>query len=534
MNHGKGKGLKAFEAPVTRGIGKNIAGFLLILGLTGLLNRAGLLFEVSRGVSLVFPAAAVVVVGALFFRWWGLAGSFLGFALTHWGLSTTLLPTLYFSFAGTLLGLVPMLALDYGHSRWPRCVRSLSWGVIINSIISGLFGMSGVLVIRGSLGSVSEILTILGSWVFSDIVAIILLALPVLVALRPELILEPHQVEIYQRWRRTPRYSAPPLLGVLAVAVLMEIFRSMNLFQVHWIAAALLLPILMASVRGGIGGALQTNAVAGLLYLFEVFRFTDPGSPIEMLTEVVSSYLNLIVFCLASVAVGLVWGKSESLLRELDEHRMQLQDNFEMVVTALAAAVEAKDPLTEGHVQRVARMAVAVGRDVGIKGPDLELLRYGALLHDVGKIGVPEEILNKSGPLSTREKIQLEKHVAIGVDILESVEILAPAVPYIRYHQERWDGRTGDDLRYPGYLGLKGEDIPLGARIIAVVDAWDAMTNDRPYRRAMSGEEAIEELQAESGRQFDPWVVESLLKVIHSGQGVESGDRIPILGARIA
>lgn len=517
-----------------RGIEVNIFGFLLIMILTGFLNRAGLLFEVSDGVSLVFPAAAVVVVGAMLLRWWGLAGSFIGFVLTHWGLSTTLVPTLYFAFAAVVLGIVPLLGLRKAEGRWPLCIRFLVWTLIVNSLISGILGISGAMVIRASVGPASEILTMLASWVFSDAVAIMLLALPVLLAIQPERILSNYQAELYRRWRRTPRYFLPPLLGVLCVAVLMEVFRAVNLFHVHWIAAALLLPILMAAVRGGVGGALQANAVAGLLYLFEVLRLAQHGSFNAMMTEVVSSYLNLLVFVVASVAVGLIWGKSESLLREVARHRSLLQDNFERVVTALAAAVEAKDSLTDGHVQRVARLAVAVGREVGIRGRDLELLRYGALLHDVGKIGVPEEVLNKRGPLNEREREQLEEHVAIGVDILESVDILAPAVPYIRYHQERWDGRTGRDLRYPGYFGLKGEEIPLGARVIAVVDAWDAMTNDRPYRQAMSTEAAIEELQEESGRQFDPMVVDGLMKVIQANRAIESGDRIPILGSRIA
>jgi len=515
-------------------IGWKAAGFLIILFLTGVFNRTGLLFEVGAGVSLVFPAAAVVVVGALFFRWFGLAGAVCGFMLTHWGLSTTLPRSLYFALAGALLGLIPMLLLGRDLAGTPKCIRSLSWIVVFNSILSGMAGVGGILVLERSIGDPAEKLTLLGSWIFSDAAAIILLALPVLLALRPEILLAPHQVEIYNRWRDSPRYALPPMLGVLGVAVLMEIFRSLGLFHVHWLAAALLLPILMAAVRGGVGGALQTNALAGMVYLFEVLSFPDSIPPGAMLTELVSTYLNLMIFCVASVAVGLVWGKSESLLRELEEHRRRLQDNFEHVVTALAAAVEAKDPLTEGHVQRVARMAVSVGREMGINGSELELLRYGALLHDVGKIGIPEEILNKTGPLTPEEKEGLEEHVMIGVEIISSVDILVPALPYIQYHQERWDGKRGDDLCFPGYFGLKGEEIPLGARIIAVVDAWDAMTNDRPYRKAMEHEDVVAEMIREAGRQFDPAVVDALLTVTGSHKGVQSGDRLPILESSIA
>jgi len=524
-------GLSAYNV---RKVGWNAGGFVLVLLLTGIFNRVGLLFEVCGGVSLVFPAAAVVVVGALFFRWSGLAGAVCGFVLTHWGLSTTLPRSLYFALAGALLGLIPMLLVDRELLGIPKCIRSLSWIVVFNSILSGVVGVAGILVLEGSVGDPAEKLTLLGSWIFSDAAAIILLALPVLLALRPEMMLAPHQVEIYQRWRDSPRYALPPLLGVFGVAVLMEIFRALGLFHVHWLAAALLLPILMAAVRGGVGGALQTNALAGMVYLMEVLSFPGSIPPGAMLTELVSTYLNLMVFCVASVAVGLVWGKSESLLRELEEHRRRLQDNFEHVVTALAAAVEAKDPLTEGHVQRVARLAVSVGRELGLDGSELELLRYGALLHDVGKIGIPEEILNKAGPLTPEEKESLEEHVMIGVDIISSVDILVPALPYIQYHQERWDGRRGDDLRFPGYFGLKGEEIPLGARIIAVVDAWDAMTNDRPYRKAMQHEDVVAEMIREAGHQFDPAVVDALLSVTGSPVGLQSGDRLPMFESSLA
>lgn len=517
------------------GVALGCVGFVLVLLLTGALNRAGLFFEISEGVALVFPAAAVVVVGALLFRWWGVAGAFPGFLLMPWGLSNTPLRALYFAAAGTLLGVIPMLALRRGPRSGSPCIHALAWTVGANSLISAAIGVSGVFYLTGFPTDFQEALTVFLSWFFADAIAIILLGLPILLAIRPSMLLASHQQELYARWRTRPRYFLPPLLGVLVVGGVMEVFRAMDSLHVHWLAAAFLLPILMAAGRGGVGAALQTNALAGLLYLHEVLRFSASLVGGNFLTEVVSSYLNLMVFCVASVSVGIVWGRSESLLRELDEHRRRLQNNFELVVTALAAAVEAKDPLTEGHVQRVARMAVAVGRKLEISDTDLELLRYGALLHDVGKIGVPEEILNKPGPLDDSERQRLEDHVDIGVDILSSVDILAPAIPMIRYHQERWDGRMQDSgLKYPGYFGLAGEDIPLGARIIAVVDAWDAMTNDRPYRRALMREDAIEEMKRESGRQFEPRVVDALFSVLESEERLESGDRIPILGLRIA
>jgi putative nucleotidyltransferase with HDIG domain len=196
--------------------------------------------------------------------------------------------------------------------------------------------------------------------------------------------------------------------------------------------------------------------------------------------------------------------------------QLRLERDFERTVASLAAAIEAKDPTTEGHVQRVAQLSVLVGRKLGLDDRKLRTLRYGAMLHDVGKIGVPEEILNKPGGLTPEEKDLMEQHVEIGLRIIRDVEGLHEIDPLIRYHQERWDGaRTG--VRYPGYFGLAGEEIPLEARILSVVDAFDAITHDRPYRSGSPVEIAIEELRRESGRQFDPRLVEALIDVVREG-----------------
>jgi HD-GYP domain-containing protein (c-di-GMP phosphodiesterase class II) len=135
------------------------------------------------------------------------------------------------------------------------------------------------------------------------------------------------------------------------------------------------------------------------------------------------------------------------------------------------------------------------------------------LLHDVGKIGIPETILHKPGGLDPEEFQRMRDHPEIGARILEDVEGLAEVAPLVRYHQERWDGVIGGD--FPGYPhGLAGEEIPLGARIIAVVDAYDAMTSDRPYRAAKPACDAIEELRRERGHQFDPAVVDAFLTLL--------------------
>ncbi|MEX1170032.1 MAG: HD domain-containing phosphohydrolase [Chloroflexota bacterium] len=171
-------------------------------------------------------------------------------------------------------------------------------------------------------------------------------------------------------------------------------------------------------------------------------------------------------------------------------------DAAHTAVAALANAVEAKDPSTEHHCQRLANLAARLGAQAGLQGLELEAVAYGALLHDVGKIGVPEAILTKPAPLDAAEWDLMRRHPEIGERICEPLAAAGTFTPIVRHHHERWDGRG-----YPD--GLRGEAIPLGARIVALVDAFDAMTHDRPYRRAMPTALAVNELRREAGVQFD-------------------------------
>jgi putative two-component system response regulator len=180
-------------------------------------------------------------------------------------------------------------------------------------------------------------------------------------------------------------------------------------------------------------------------------------------------------------------------------------EQAEAVIFALARAVEAKDAYTEGHLQRLALYSVAIGECMGLSDEELVALRYGALLHDVGKVGVDEMIIRKGGPLTSAEYRVMQQHTLIGERIVQPLRMAAAVGPIVRYHHERWDGRG-----YPD--GLARDSIPLCARIVAVADAFDAMTSARPYNRVLSVDEAAERLRAGAGMHWDPIVVARFLE----------------------
>lgn len=173
-------------------------------------------------------------------------------------------------------------------------------------------------------------------------------------------------------------------------------------------------------------------------------------------------------------------------------------------IEGLALAVEAKDNLnTRGHIRRVQVYALGIGRKIGLKGAELEALQAGSLLHDIGKLAVPEHILTKPGKLTAEEFAKMKVHPLVGAEIVEQMKFPYPVAPIVRAHHEKWDGSG-----YP--FGLKGEDIPLGARILTVADWLDAMISDREYRKGIPLDQAMKQIVAESGRSFDPAVVEAL------------------------
>jgi putative nucleotidyltransferase with HDIG domain len=196
----------------------------------------------------------------------------------------------------------------------------------------------------------------------------------------------------------------------------------------------------------------------------------------------------------------------------VEERTSRLQEVYRVLkktrldsVKVLVGAIDAKDPYTRGHSDRVRKMSLEMGTHLGFTEDKLEILEYGALLHDIGKIGIKDVILQKPGPLSSKEYKHIQEHPLIGVKILEGIHFFKDKIPLIRNHHERFDGRG-----YPD--GLEGEAIPLGARVISIADAFDAMTSLRPHRRPILLEDILIEMGGGRGSQFDPQILEIFLE----------------------
>ncbi|OGO38975.1 MAG: hypothetical protein A2Z03_03785 [Chloroflexi bacterium RBG_16_56_8] len=211
-------------------------------------------------------------------------------------------------------------------------------------------------------------------------------------------------------------------------------------------------------------------------------------------------YFSILALCVLALIAHLV----SSLLNKTISNLALAHDE---TIQGWAAALEIRDAETMGHSQRVVELTLSLAKKLGLRGAELFHLRRGVLLHDIGKIGVPDAILHKAGDLSEDEWEVMRKHPEFARDYLSKVSHLAQALELPYAHHEKWDG-TG----YP--RGLKGEEIPLAARIFAVVDVWDALTSSRPYRKARSKEEALAYIQEQAGSHFDPVIAASFVELI--------------------
>jgi putative nucleotidyltransferase with HDIG domain len=199
--------------------------------------------------------------------------------------------------------------------------------------------------------------------------------------------------------------------------------------------------------------------------------------------------------------------ENATLFENLEQSNRELSQAYDATIEGWSRALDLRDKETEGHTLRVTQIMLNLARTFGLSEEQLLNVRWGALLHDIGKMGVPDHILLKPGELTEDEWVQMKHHPQYGYDLLKPIAFLTPALDIPFCHHEKWDG-TG----YP--RGLKGDEIPLPARLFAVVDVWDALRTDRPYRPAWSEEKVLTHIREQSGRHFDPQVVEAFLKMI--------------------
>ena len=248
-------------------------------------------------------------------------------------------------------------------------------------------------------------------------------------------------------------------------------------------------------------------------------------------TRTVDLVFVAIIFPLL-VVLFLTYQWSNNRVESERQKNAELNRVFLSTVEALALAIDAKDQVTHGHIRRVQRYTMALASFLGVEDPrQIDALRAAALLHDTGKLAVPEYILNKPGPLTASEFERMKLHASVGADILKSIDFPYPVEPIVRHHHENWDG-TG----YPD--GLKGSEIPLGARILSVVDCYDALTSDRPYRPRYSREYSEQVLRERRGVMYDPWVVDGFLTIIDGLERTEpsesgKGDTASSVSSRI-
>ena len=247
-------------------------------------------------------------------------------------------------------------------------------------------------------------------------------------------------------------------------------------------------------LRPGLTAALLSTVEYGFITYYQTGAMTD-------------AFVLAGHFAVSAIIIGTLVKHREAALVARAHMADELEKTSETTLIALTRTLDARDQDTEGHSERVAALAVDVGTEMGLKEPELRSLRLAALLHDIGKIGVPDVVLHKTGPLNEQDWKYIRRHPRMGYDILQNIPFLSPALDAVLHHHEKFNGGG-----YPD--GLQGESISLTARILAVVDVYDALTSHRPYRAAYLPEEATEMLLDESGQHFDPEVVRILVRIL--------------------
>jgi putative nucleotidyltransferase with HDIG domain len=243
------------------------------------------------------------------------------------------------------------------------------------------------------------------------------------------------------------------------------------------------------------------------MQITKVYRINIKDIVPSYLAEAPMGFIMAIIYVHVGILGILLFFFPLLLARQSFELYTRMRKMYLDTIRTLAATIDAKDPYTHGHSERVSQIAVQLAKKLDFAETEIEYLEYAAILHDIGKIGIEDRILGKKDRLTDEEYDKIKEHPVIGASIIGSIEFLQKCSQTVLHHHERYDGRG-----YPH--GLKGEEIPSTARLLAVVDAYDAMNSDRPYRKKLSENDILEEIERESGKQFDPAIARTFISLI--------------------
>lgn len=407
-----------------------------------------------------------------------------------------------------VLGLAALALLWYLFfiTRW----ANLSWIVILLFLFLTILSASFPIRLPSGIAvSVSFAVIFASILIFEPLVAVIVSVLGDLLSLR--------------KGRNLIQYlfnAAQFTLSVGAAALAFRLLRPGQLNFTFYYLVAALVPLLLCF--------LLNSFFITLIIAFT--RFEQPSSVwLTNIKGLAPSFISMaplgLIIALIYQNIG-IWGLILFFIPMLIARQsfisyMDMRQTFRDTIQSLSAAIDAKDPYTRGHSTRVAAYSTALARELGWTEGKVEILQYVALIHDLGKVAVPETILKKEGKLTADEFAQMKEHSLIGANIIKEIKFLPGGADIIKHHHERWDGKG-----YPD--GLEGELIPEGARILAVADAFDAMTSDRSYRKALGFIAAVQEIKECARSQFDPHMAATFIRIAPQlyleGKGENTGD----------
>jgi len=301
-------------------------------------------------------------------------------------------------------------------------------------------------------------------------------------------------------------YTAAIFISVMIlIAITFNIYDGDGLFDPGVAAYPLFITVgtLILGKRAVLGFTL--SSVISLLFIG--FLHSRGLIDVTVRANDVSNLIPLVILIsMAAFTIWVIMANDEKNFAQIKHSEAELRLAYEMTISGWAKALEYRDHETEGHSRRVVHLSEEIAKTMGCSEIEIQNIRRGAILHDIGKMGVPDNILLKPGPLDPDEWEIMHQHPQYGKDILAGISFLEPALSVVYSHHERWDGHG-----YP--QGLKDKDIPLTSRIFAIVDAWDALNSDRPYRKAWPSEEVIDYIQQNAGKMYDPDIVGIFLKM---------------------